>query len=160
MRPFAILAALSMLAPLAAQADSDQPSLERGRYIAVIGGCNDCHTAGYSQSAGKLPQTEWLKGSQVGYQGPWGTSYAVNLRIYMAGKSEDEWKSLSATFQTRPPMPWASIHSMTEVDRVSLYRFIRALPGDIGKPAPDAAAPGQEPSAPYVVFAPPTMPKH
>ena len=78
----------------------------------------------------------------------------------LAGRTEAEWNSLSTTFQTRPPMPWPSVHAMTEVDRVSLYRFIRALPGDMGNPAPDAAAPGQEPSAPYVVFAPPTLPRH
>ena len=160
MRPYVVLAALGLLAPLAAHAQADQPSLERGRYIAVIGGCNDCHTAGYSQAAGKLPETDWLKGNPVGYRGPWGTSYAVNLRLYMAGRTEAEWNSLSTTFQTRPPMPWPSVHAMTEVDRVSLYRFIRALPGDMGNPAPDAAAPGQEPSAPYVVFAPPTLPRH
>lgn len=30
--------------------------LDRGRYLVKIGGCNDCHTSGYAQTAGKVPE--------------------------------------------------------------------------------------------------------
>ena len=40
-------------------------TLERGRYLVVIGGCNDCHTAGYPEQGGKVPEGEWLKGARV-----------------------------------------------------------------------------------------------
>ena len=44
-------------------------------------GCNDCHTAGYMQKDGQVPETEWLTGDSMGWQGPWGTTYAANLRL-------------------------------------------------------------------------------
>ena len=34
----------------------DAKSLERGRYIARIAGCNDCHTPGYAPTAGTFPR--------------------------------------------------------------------------------------------------------
>ena len=42
----------------------------RGRYLVTIGGCNDCHTDGYLQNGGNVPEGDWLKGTAVGYQGP------------------------------------------------------------------------------------------
>ena len=43
-------------ASAAAPAKADDKSVARGRYIAQIGGCNDCHTAGYAPSGGKVPE--------------------------------------------------------------------------------------------------------
>lgn len=62
-------------------AQSDKSSVDRGRYLITIAGCNDCHTAGYPESGGKVPEFQWLKGSPIGYQGPWGTTYPANLRL-------------------------------------------------------------------------------
>ena len=56
-------------------------SVERGQYLVQIGGCNDCHTAGYAEKAGNVPESEWLIGAPVGFKGAWGTSYAANLRL-------------------------------------------------------------------------------
>lgn len=55
--------------------------LERGRYLIKTTGCNDCHTQGYTESAGRVAESRWLTGSSLGWQGPWGTTYAVNLRL-------------------------------------------------------------------------------
>ena len=55
--------------------------VERGRYLAIIGGCNDCHTDGYLQAEGDVPEDRWLLGSPVGWRGPWGTTYPPNLRL-------------------------------------------------------------------------------
>lgn len=41
-------------------------SIERGRYIARIAGCNDCHTPGYAQTGGKAPEAGWLTGDALG----------------------------------------------------------------------------------------------
>ncbi len=71
---------LSALPALAA----DKALIERGRYLVKTTGCNDCHTAGYTQTAGGTPQKAWLQGDVVGWQGPWGTTYASNLRLYFA----------------------------------------------------------------------------
>ena len=53
----------------------------RGRYLMQIAGCNDCHTAGYTASAGRVAETLWLTGDQLGWRGPWGTTYASNLGL-------------------------------------------------------------------------------
>lgn len=123
--------------------------IEAGRYLVEIGGCNDCHTAGYIQSGGKTPEGEWLKGGQVGYLGPWGTTYAHNLRLTTASMTEDAWVEMLGTRTARPIMPWPSVNAMDEADRRAIYRYIRSLEGDPGQPAPQALPPGQTPSGPY-----------
>jgi len=155
-RTLLCLALLTMSAARA-QAAGDEPSVERGQYIAHIGGCNDCHTEGYRQSAGATPVTAWLKGSALGSQGPWGTTYPSNLRLYMAAMTEDQWVETAKTFQARPIMPWFTIRAMTETDQRSLYRFIRSL-GAPGDPAPEYVPPGVTPKTPYVVEMP-VMPR-
>jgi hypothetical protein len=39
---------------------------DRGRYLITIAGCNDCHTAGYADAAGKIPEKDWLTGDRIG----------------------------------------------------------------------------------------------
>ena len=58
--------------------------IEHGSYLVTVGGCNDCHTAGYAESAGEVPESDWLQGDSLGWQGPWGTTYATNLRLQLA----------------------------------------------------------------------------
>jgi mono/diheme cytochrome c family protein len=133
-------------------------SVERGAHIAIIGGCHDCHTTGYAQSEGQLDPAAALKGDSVGFQGPWGTTYPTNLRILAGQKSEDEWVDYLKTFKTRPPMPWFNVHHFAEADMRSLYQYVKSL-GETGDPAPEFVSPGQKPSAPYIVMAPPQMPE-
>ena len=142
----------------AAGAPVDKKSFERGRYLIVAGGCNDCHTPGYPESGGKTPQAEWLTGSAVGFQGPWGTSYPVNLRLAAQNMSEAQW--LARVRQPMlPPMPWFNLSEMTDSDLIAMYRFIRTL-GPAGEPAPVAAAPGVAVTTPYIEFVPKNLPKH
>lgn len=136
-------------------ASSAAVSIERGRYIAKIGGCNDCHTAGYAPSGGKVPEAEWLKGDALGWNGPWGTTYPANLRITLSKLTEDGWVKLAKTAEFRPPMPWFGLHDMTEADLRSFYRFVRSL-GAPGEPAPAFLPPGETPQGPTIRFpAPP-----
>jgi mono/diheme cytochrome c family protein len=65
----------------AAAAPPDDPLVERGRYIVKIADCNGCHTTGYAASGGEVPEADWLLGDQVGFSGPWGTTYPPNLRL-------------------------------------------------------------------------------
>ncbi len=151
------LVLFSLSAP-AAEAPADKKTLERGRYLIVAGGCNDCHTPGYPESGGKTPQTEWLIGNAVGFQGPWGTSYPANLRLSVQKMSEAQW--LARVRQPMlPPMPWFNLREMTDADLVTMYRFIRTL-GAAGTPAPAAAAPGVAVMTPYIEFVPKNLPKH
>src|SRR4051794_28751380 len=70
---------------------SADPLVERGRYLVKVSGCNDCHTAGYAMAGGKVPEGQWLMGDKLGWRGPWGTTYPVNLRLYMTSMSEVGW---------------------------------------------------------------------
>jgi hypothetical protein len=152
-----LLAAAFAAVSVPAFAD-DAVSVERGRHISIIGGCHDCHTVGYNESGGKIDPATALKGSPLGYRGPWGTTYAMNLRITASTKSEDEFVTFAQSFETRPPMPWYNVHEMEENDLRSLYQYIKSL-GEPGDPAPQAADPGAEPATPYIIFAPPVLPK-
>ena len=154
----AALSSLSILSPspaLAASSD-DARVIERGKYLTQVGGCNDCHTPDYMQTEGKVPEKLWLTGSAMGFQGPWGTSYPVNLRLYMDKKSEAQWL-VSARQPMRPPMPWFNLREMSDKDLIALYRYVRSL-GPAGGPAPVAVAPGQPVATPYIEFVPKNLP--
>jgi mono/diheme cytochrome c family protein len=135
----------------AAGTSADAISVERGRYVAKIAGCNDCHTAGYAPTGGAVPEKEWLKGDGLGWNGPWGTTYAPNLRIFMSRGTEDQWVHFARSAQLRPPMPWFALRDMSEADLRSLYRFVRSL-GAVGEPAPAYLPPGVEPKGPHAKF--------
>ena len=129
----------------------ESKSLDRGRYLVKITGCNDCHTPGYTQTGGKVPEKQWLTGDQLGWRGPWGTTYASNLRLSMRNLSEDQWVKIAKNAQFRPPMPWFTLHDMNEQDLRAIFRFIRYL-GSAGEPAPAFVPFGQDPKGPYVLF--------
>lgn len=74
----------------------------RGKYLVVIGGCNDCHTIGYPESGGKTPESEWLTGAPVGFRGPWGTTYPANLRLTVAGIDEENWVTMTRSREALP----------------------------------------------------------
>lgn len=129
--------------------------IERGRYLVKITGCNDCHTPGYGETGGKIPEQAWLTGSPLGWHGPWGTTYASNLRLFVRDLSEAEWIKTAHTVELRPPMPWYALHAMKDRDLRAIYQFILHL-GAAGEPAPADLPPGQTPQGPYVQFpAPP-----
>lgn len=156
-RPIPILT-LGLLTLLSTQAPAEQATdrqmIERGRYLVHIAGCNDCHTPGYPMKDGKVPVSLWLTGDQLGWQGPWGTTYASNLRLYMQKMTEDQWVQDARTLRRRPPMPWFNLNAMAEKDLRAIYRFVKSL-GDPGQPAPAYVPVGQQPQGPVVTFPPP-----
>jgi mono/diheme cytochrome c family protein len=151
-----IAAACAALAALPALADQKADrEIARGRYVVQTAGCNDCHTPGYGLSGGKTPESEWLTGDSLGWQGPWGTTYPPNLRLYFNSISEKEWLKRAKSFETRPPMPWFNVRAMSNADLRAMYRYIRHL-GPAGKPAPAYVPPGGTVTTPVVTFpAPP-----
>src|SRR5258707_61437 len=85
--------------------------IERGRYLVTVGNCNDCHPANFPPRDGKVPESEWLLGGgPLGLRGPWGTTYASNLRLTASRMSEAEWVTFLKTLKTRPPMPWFNLN--------------------------------------------------
>jgi mono/diheme cytochrome c family protein len=134
-------------------------SVERGRYLIRIMGCNDCHTRGYAQSGGSVPERQWLMGDSLGYNGPWGTTYPSNLRLYFARLSEPQWLQAGRSLATRPPMPWFSVRAMRDDDLRAMYRYVRSL-SPAGEPAPQYQPPGQPPQGPVIRFPhPPQAPQ-
>jgi len=139
----------SVPAPATPAAASDADLLARGDYLVRIAGCNDCHTPAYGERGGDVPKEEWLVGSPLGFSGPWGTTYAANLRIKAAEMDEAAWMKYTAELHTRPIMPDFAVRAMHEEDRRALYRFIRSL-GPGGAKAPDYLPPGRTPPPPYM----------
>jgi mono/diheme cytochrome c family protein len=155
----ATLAAQTGAAPsahgAAAAAAKADPLIARGRYLVNIAGCNDCHTAGYAQSAGKVPEATWLAGETLGWNGAWGTTYAPNLRLRLNSMDETTWLAYARALSTRPPMPYWVLNQMDESDLRAIWRFVHTL-GATGTSSPPALPPGMEPQGPVIRFpAPP-----
>jgi mono/diheme cytochrome c family protein len=156
--PAKILAVLFVTALPGVAAAQDAVSVERGLHISIIGGCHDCHTEGYNEANGQIDPAKALKGVPLGWRGPWGTTYAKNLRLVAANISEDEFVGFMKGLQTLPPMPWYNVRAMEENDIRSLFQYIKSL-GEPGEAMPDVVPPDAEPTTPYITIAPPTMPK-
>jgi mono/diheme cytochrome c family protein len=151
----AAVLALVLVPIVATQSAGAQPAkkeqIQRGRYLVKIGGCNDCHTPGYIAKNGEVDEKLWLTGDTVGWSGPWGTTYAINLREFMADKSEQQWVKHARTMKPRPPMPWFNVRAMTDADLKAIYAYTRSL-GPGGEPAPKFVPPGSKPAGPVVQF--------
>jgi len=123
----------------------------RGRYLVNQAGCNDCHSPGYANSDGATPEESWLTGDALGWRGPWGTTYASNLRLIVPKLTQEQWMAYAKNLKTRPPMPWYNLRKMKDRDLHAIFAFISHL-GPAGKPAPEFVPPGEEPKTPYVLF--------
>lgn len=148
-------ATAASLSPRAAAAPADD-RIARGRYLVRTAGCNDCHTPQYMERAGDVPEAQWLTGAPVGFQGPWGTTYAANLRLALDALSEAQWLD-RARAPMKPPMPWFNLRAMTDDDLLAIHAYVRAL-GPAGAPAPAYAPPGAAVDTPYFVFVPQNLP--
>jgi mono/diheme cytochrome c family protein len=135
----------------AVDSSTESNLVTRGRYLAQVSGCNDCHTEGYLMNNGNVPVGQWLRGSSFGWQGPWGTTYASDLRLFMKDMTEVEWINVAHSLSRRPPMPWFNLNKMHDDDLRAIYHFVRSL-GDPGEPVPAYLPPGVEPHTPYASF--------
>jgi len=149
-----ILSLFVGLLPRAAEAapPAADPLVARGRYVVATAGCNDCHTPGYAESGGTLPEKQWLQGSNVGFLGPWGVSYPSNLRLTLSSMTEGQWL-LFARAPRLPPMPWFALRDMSDDDLRAVFRYVRSL-GASGERAPTPLAPGLPVKTPVIEFVP------
>ena len=172
-------AALSTLAALAAAAATlscaktavqtppaamtEAQKVERGLYLTTIQGCNDCHTPGTLYGAPDFGRK--LSGSELGWVGPWGTSYARNLTPDMEtglGKwSADDIVKAIRTGQRpdgtvlMPPMPWQMFSNLTDEDAYAIAAYLKSLP-PVSHKVPDKKAPGSKPDKNDWVLPPPS----
>jgi mono/diheme cytochrome c family protein len=124
-------------------------TLARGKYMVQTGHCNNCHTSGYTSKQGNVPEKDWLLGSTpLGYRGPWGTTYASNLRLTAPKFTQEQWVKYAKAAEPRPPMPWWALRDTTDADLGAMYQYIKHL-GPAGEPAPDFVSPDKEPKPPY-----------
>lgn len=157
MRVLAVSCFLAMIDAMAASEAAAEVSVERGLYLSIVGNCHYCHTEGYRANNGVIDPEKALRGSSIGWQGPWGTTYSVNIRLAISGLSEDGFVRYAKVLNTNPPMPWYVIRLMQEDDLRSLYRYVKSL-GEPGAAAPTFVGPGGKLSTAYVVLDPPKQP--
>src|SRR4026209_816452 len=98
-----LLGAAACMKPAESDASAARARVERGKYLVMIGGCNDCHTplqmgrtgpepdmarmlSGHPESfpinGGTAASATWLMtmaASGTAFSGPWGVSFAANL---------------------------------------------------------------------------------
>jgi hypothetical protein len=99
----------------------------------------------------KIPETDWLTGTPLGWHGPWGTTYAVNVRLYVQKMSEEAWIARWRSNEARPPMPWRSMRAMTDADLRAIYQYARHL-GAAGAETPAYVPRDKQPPPPFVQF--------
>jgi mono/diheme cytochrome c family protein len=145
------VAAISAPVLMGVQRSKTKSEGSPGRYMVVMGGCNNCHTRGYLQGESKVPEADWLAGDVTGYYGPWGTSYPTSLRVLASNMTEDAWVTYLRELRTLPPMPWWVMHEMRESDLRAMYRFVKGLGPKEGS-TPEDLPPGQQPKPPYVAY--------
>jgi mono/diheme cytochrome c family protein len=146
-----LLSAVAAAAAGGAVAASHDDLVQQGRYVVKISGCNDCHTAGFAPSGGKVPEAQWLLGDKLGFAGPWGTTYPANLRLRIGDMDLATFKAYARTLTTRPPMPYWAVNAMSDHDLEALWTYVKSL-GAAGEPAPAALPPGTEAEGPVVRF--------
>ncbi|HTW53912.1 MAG TPA: c-type cytochrome [Stellaceae bacterium] len=130
-----------------------QEPVERGKYIATIGGCLDCHTPGYF--FGNPDMTRYLGGSDVGFKvGELGIFVGPNLtpdKETGLGNWSDAQIEKALTTGERPDgrilapiMPWRALAHLTKPDLAALVAYLRSLP-PISHKVPGPFGPNEKP---------------
>jgi mono/diheme cytochrome c family protein len=142
---------------------TDAEKIARGRYLTVVAGCNDCHTPGYLY--GVPDTTRLLSGSELGWKGPWGVSYARNLtpdpQTGIGAWSETDIVTAIRTGRRpdgrmlMPPMPWTDFASLTDDDAVSIAKYLKSIP-PVPHKMPDILGPDATPTGSIIAFPPPS----
>ena len=123
--------------------------LECGLYLTTICACNDCHTPGTFYGAPDYDRR--LAGSELGWVGPWGTTYARNLtpdpETGLGSWSEDDIVKTIRTGQRAdgtevlPPMPWPMYSGLSDEDAYAVAAYLKSLPA-VRHKVPDKRPPG------------------
>jgi mono/diheme cytochrome c family protein len=152
-QPIATGLAAGAASSRSATTENDTAMIARGRYLAQVAGCNDCHTAGYLMGNGQIPESQWLTGDSFGWRGPWGTTYAPNLRLFLKDMSEDQWVQVARTLKRRPPMPWYTLNKMQDATCVPFIVSSAHWASQANR-LPPMSLPDQEPSTPCSLHPP------
>ena len=127
---------LALAAVVARPAAAETPA-ERGKYLANISGCFDCHTPGFF--FGKPDMKRYLGGSDVGFEVPGlGVFVGPNLtpdKETGLGAWTDQQIAAALTTGVRPGgrilapiMPWEAFANLTKPDVAAIIAYLRSLP--------------------------------
>lgn len=152
----AVLAATTCGAPA-------QDAVARGKYLVVLGGCNDCHTPGYF--FGKPDDKRHLGGSEVGFELPGlGVFHGPNLTPDKE-TGLGNWSSaeIVSALQTgvrpdkrilAPIMPWKALAQLTKDDALAIAAYLKSIPAVKNK-VPGPFGPTQKPTGFVMKIVPP-----
>jgi mono/diheme cytochrome c family protein len=144
----------------AAQAAAAMTPVQRGQYLVTVIGCGDCHTPGTLYGAPDM--TRQLSGSELGWQGPWGVSYARNLTPDSTGLAAWTDEEIIRALQNgvkrdgspiAPPMPWPDFAHLTRADAEAVVAYLRSLP-PVHHVVPDRVPPGAKATGSIIAIPP------
>lgn len=153
-----VLAAATLLP----RAHAETPA-ERGHYLVVIAGCNDCHTPGFF--FGKPDSQKYLGGSDVGFEIPGlGVFNGRNItpdKETGIGAWTDEQIATAITTGKRPDgrqlapiMNYPAFVHMTKEDVAAVVAYLRSIP-PVHNKVPGPFKPGEKVSIFTFTIAPP-----
>lgn len=145
------LAAIAAAVFMLPKARAESP-VERGAYLVVIAGCNDCHTPGFF--FGKPDKDKFLGGSDVGFEIPGlGVFNGRNItpdKETGIGAWTDEQIATAITTGVRPDgrhlapiMNYAAFTHMTKEDVAAVVAYLRSIP-PVHNKVPGPFKPGEK----------------
>ena len=146
----ALAAAGAVLALLPrAQAESQ---IDRGKYLVVVAGCNDCHTPGFF--FGKPDMARYLGGSDVGFEIPGlgvfnGRNITPDKETGIGGWTDEQIATAITTGkrpdgrQLAPIMNYAAFTYMTKEDVAAVVAYLRSIP-PVKSEVPGPFKPGEK----------------
>jgi mono/diheme cytochrome c family protein len=149
------LIATLLLVAIAARAETP---IERGLYLATIGGCGDCHTPG--GMLGAPDPKRRFGGSDVGFGDPasgvWvGGNLTPDKETGLGGWTTEQIVAALTTGMTPQGrqlseiMPWPALSHLTPEDSHALVAYLQSLP-PVHNAVPGPFKAGEAPSVPYV----------
>jgi len=147
----AAVAAIAVTATLLPRAHAESP-VERGAYLVVVAGCNDCHTPGFF--FGKPDKDKFLGGSDVGFEIPGlGVFNGRNItpdKETGIGAWTDEQIATAITTGKRPDgrqlapiMNYAAFTHLTKDDVAAVVAYLRSIPA-VNNKVPGPYKPGEK----------------
>jgi len=143
----AVGAALTSLPRAQAESQTD-----RGKYLVVLAGCNDCHTPGFF--LGKPDMARYLGGSDVGFEIPGlgvfnGRNITPDKETGIGGWTDEQIAAAITTGkrsdgrQLAPIMNYASFTYMTKEDVAAIVAYLRSIPA-VKNEVPGPFKPGEK----------------
>lgn len=153
-----VAASAATRASASARAQEEKPFVSAanpvaaGEYLTVVAGCQNCHTEGWVDKKGIVPNEDRMAGSTIGYTGSWGTTYSKNLRQVVQRHTEDEWVDIMRTAdhgEGKLPMPWHDAQKFSDKDLRAMFQYTKSL-GPKPYRLPKNLKPGVKPTSSYI----------